>query len=214
MKIKKLGHCCLIIEEQGRRIMIDPGKYSTLQNDEKNIDFILITHQHSDHVHVESLKTVLSNNPNVKIITNVSVGGILEKEGIACTPIQDGQNIELDNKLSIKGVGKLHKQVHPNIPQVEDVGFMLNDKFFYPGDALHTPNERAEIVAFPVAGSWIKVGEVIDWLKELKPKTVIPVHDGILNEYGLKAFLGNYQKIFTELGIELKILEIGKEEEF
>jgi uncharacterized protein with NAD-binding domain and iron-sulfur cluster len=72
----------------------------------------------------------------------------------------------------------------------------------------------AEVVAFPVAGSWLKVSETIDWLKELKPKTVIPVHDGILNENGLKAFLGNYQKILTDLGIELKILELGKEEEF
>src|SRR4051812_27786091 len=56
MKIKKLGHCCLVIETKGIRIMTDPGNYSTLQADEKNIDIILITHEHTDHLHIESLK--------------------------------------------------------------------------------------------------------------------------------------------------------------
>lgn len=67
MRITKLGHCCLVIDvstklntgETGVRIMTDPGAYSTLQNDARNIDYIFITHEHQDHFHLESLKTVL-----------------------------------------------------------------------------------------------------------------------------------------------------------
>ena len=38
MNITKLGHCCLLIEEKGLRILTDPGAYSTGQNEIKNID--------------------------------------------------------------------------------------------------------------------------------------------------------------------------------
>ena len=40
MKIKKLGHCCLVIEINGRKIMTDPGSWTTdEQIKERNIDF-------------------------------------------------------------------------------------------------------------------------------------------------------------------------------
>ncbi len=214
MRIKKLGHSCLVIIENDKKILIDPGKYSTLQNEEMNIDIILITHEHSDHFHFESIKTLLGNNPSAKIFTNASVGAILEKEGILSSTIEDGQEITINDRLLIKGVGELHQKVHEVFPTVKDVGFLINHKFFYPGDAFHNPNEAVEIVAFPVVGSWLKISEVVGWLKELKPKIVIPVHDAIINEHGQKGFLGGYQKILTNLGIELKILEIGKEYEF
>ena len=214
MKIKKIGHCCLVIEESGKRIMTDPGKYSLSQTEEKNIDYIIITHEHSDHIHMDSLKIVLKNNPRAQIITNISVRNILEKEGINCSTIIDEQEIVLDGDILIKGVGKLHKEVYSDIPQVENVGFTINNKFFYPGDAFENPKKQVEVIAFPTAGSWLKVSEGIDWLKELEPKITFPVHDGILNEYGKKAFFGNYKKILFDIGIEFKVLEENKEEEF
>src|SRR3990167_7420555 len=54
MKIKKIGHCCLRIEEQETVILTDPGVFSTLQNEEQGIDIVLITHEHGDHLHIES----------------------------------------------------------------------------------------------------------------------------------------------------------------
>ncbi len=62
MKIRKLGHCCLIIEENGKRVMTDPGSYTvTEQENEKNVDLIIITHEHADHLHTDSLKNILAN---------------------------------------------------------------------------------------------------------------------------------------------------------
>ncbi len=213
MKIKKIGHCCLVIEENGKRIMIDPGKYTTLQNEEKNIDIVLITHEHTDHCHLESLKEILKNNPNAVILTNHSVGEILKKEGITFFVLKDGEERQ-EQGILIRCFGKMHKQVYSNIPQVENTGFSINDKFFYPGDALENFPEKVELVAFPVAGSWLKLSEVMDWLKQINPKIVFPVHDGLLNEFGLKAFYGNCQKILSETNINFKILENNKEEEF
>jgi len=209
MKITKLGHSCLVLNINGVKIIIDPGKYSLPQVEEKNVNIILITHEHTDHFHLESVQAIIKNNPLAEIITNASVGKILEKENIKYSIVKNGQKITSNNIL-IAGIGELHKQVYLSIPQVEDVGFLINKTFFYPGDALHKLDGEVDVVAFPVAGSWLKVSEVVDWLKELKPKVAIPVHDAILNENGKKAFLGNYQKLLANL----KILELGKEEEF
>lgn len=82
MKITKFGHCCLLIEENGVRILTDPGTYSTQQSEVKNIDFVLITHEHSDHFHIDSLKALLKNNPQAKVITNKSVGVFFGKNSI------------------------------------------------------------------------------------------------------------------------------------
>jgi len=91
MKITKLGHCCLIIEENGVKILTDPGTYTTEQNNVKDVDIVLITHEHQDHFHLESVKTILANNPKAKIITNNAVGGLLKEAGINCELLEDGQ---------------------------------------------------------------------------------------------------------------------------
>lgn len=63
--------------------MTDPGSFSTAQNSETGIGIVLITHEHSDHLHVESLKSVMANNPNARVVTNSSVSKILAEQGIA-----------------------------------------------------------------------------------------------------------------------------------
>jgi L-ascorbate metabolism protein UlaG (beta-lactamase superfamily) len=60
----------LLIEEKELRILTDPGTYSKNFEQLKNIDIILITHEHFDHLHIPALKVCLENNPKVKIFTN------------------------------------------------------------------------------------------------------------------------------------------------
>jgi L-ascorbate metabolism protein UlaG (beta-lactamase superfamily) len=63
MKITKFGQCCLLIEVAGKRVLTDPGVFSTTQNDLTNLDLILITHEHGDHLHSESLQAILEKKP-------------------------------------------------------------------------------------------------------------------------------------------------------
>ena len=72
----------MLIEEGRVRILTDPGNLSTTQNNAENIDVVLITHEHQDHLHIESLKEVLKNNPNARIYTNKSVARLLDAEKI------------------------------------------------------------------------------------------------------------------------------------
>ncbi len=187
MKITKFGHCCLLIEDKGKRILVDPGSYTTEQNTVKNIDFILITHEHQDHFHLDSLKQVLKNNPEAKIITNNGVGTLLAKENIDFILIEHGQSFDADG-VSIEGFGEKHAYIRPGVPQADNTGYFIANRFFYPGDAFTNPNKAIDMLALPVAGPWLKISDVIEYVELLKPKNCFPVHDGMMNEFGQEYF--------------------------
>ena len=201
MNITKLGHCCMVIEEAGVRIMTDPGAYSTLQDEARNIDYIFITHEHQDNFHLESLKVVLKNNPKAKIVTNRGVGKLLEKEGIGYELLEDKQSKTVSGVL-LEGFGEKHAVIYQDFGQVQNTGYFIANRFFYPGDAFYNPGKPVEILALPVAGPWLKISEVIDYAKLLKPKICFPVHDGMLKYLGPTR--GVTTKYLSESGIEFR----------
>ncbi len=213
MKIKKLGHCCLIIETKGVRIMTDPGNYSTLQNQEKNIDIVLITHEHPDHLHIDSLKQVVLNNPGVKIITNTSVDKLLEAESIGFVVVDDTKNIT-EGSILIEGYGSKHEEIYEVFGQVENTGYFIDNRLFYPGDAFYNPNRPIEILALPVVGPWMKLKQAIEYALLLKPKVAFPVHDGMLVPTRMGPVHTIPQKILEPAGIEFVALTEGDEHEF
>ncbi len=211
MIITKFGHCCLLVEENGLRILTDPGIYSTSQNDAKNIDVILITHEHADHFHIDSVKMILKNNPHVKIITNIAIATLLKKENIQSTIIEENEKT-IEKDVSIEGIGNMHAVIYPSLPIAQNTGYFIADKFFYPGDAFTNPNRPVEILAAPMAGPWMKISEGIDYVKELKPRICFPVHDGIYKDAGLAHRVP--KMVFDPLGVQFKILEIDSPTEF
>ncbi|HLC78739.1 MAG TPA: MBL fold metallo-hydrolase [Candidatus Nanoarchaeia archaeon] len=211
MKVTKFGHCCLLIEDEGLRILTDPGSYSTAQNDVRDIDVILITHEHVDHFHIPSLKNCLVNNPEARIITNKAVANLLDKEGIKYEIIEHDQEIEINGVL-IEGFGDKHAQMYKTLTPVQNTGYFISNRLFYPGDALYNPNRPVDILALPVAGPWVKLSESIDYAIEINPKVAFPVHEGILKNPGSVHRIPN--DILNPVGIKFIVLEEGKETEF
>ncbi|MEI6887548.1 MAG: MBL fold metallo-hydrolase [bacterium] len=210
MKITKFGHCCMLIEEKNVRILTDPGTYSTSQNVVKNIHFVLITHEHPDHLHIDSLKTVINNNPNAIIITNKAVGALLDKQNIKYTIVEDGDSLDLSGVL-LEGFGKEHAVIYKSIPTIQNTGYFIGNKLFYPGDSFTNPNRNVDILCLPVAGPWMKLSEAIDYAIELKPSICIPVHEGILKVPGGTHMIP--PKILEPMGIKFMVLELDKETE-
>ena len=212
MKITKYGHCCLLIEEKGLRILTDPGSYSS-GFEHLKVDAVLITHEHQDHLHIESLKKLITNKKDkgLVIITNKGVGKQLEANNIPYYQLlEDGNKMDFKG-ISIEAIGHDHAVMYKTVPCI-NTGFLIANRLFYPGDSLHNPKKPVEILALPVAGPWMKLSEAIDYALELKPKIAFPVHEGILKQPGSVHRI--QATILEQNGIKFQILEESKEYEF
>lgn len=206
MKIKKLSHCCLIVDINKIRILIDPGSYSVEEHSKiKHVDIVLITHEHADHFHVESIKELVKRSPDAVVITNESVGDILAKEGILHRVMYHGNAVEVKG-VRIEVFGKNHASMHRSVPPIPNVGFLIQDKLFFPGDSFTNPGKKIDALALPVAGPWMKLSEAIDYAIELKPRTAFPVHDAVRipSQHLLP------EKVLSAHGINFVILEDGE----
>jgi len=212
MNIKKLGHCCLVIEENGKKIMTDPGSWTIdKQREEKNIDIILITHEHQDHIHIESLKETIKNNPDVLVITNNGVGKLLDEAGIKYEILNDKMPKEFMG-IELEAHDCKHEEIYEDISRVQNTAFFIGKRLFYPGDAFYNPNKPVEILALPVAGPWSNIKNATNYALEINPKTCFPVHDGMLISFG-----GNHvipKVVLEKSGIVFKSFEENNEEEF
>lgn len=210
MRITKLGHCCLLIETKGKRILTDPGSYTTETHSQlENVDFILFTHEHQDHFHIESLKIVLKNNSHAVVFSNSSASELLAREEIPHTKISHNDSFNLDT-VPVLGFGEKHAQMHSSIPLSSNLGFLIDHKLWYPGDAFTDPEKPIEILALPVSGPWMKIGEAIDYALLLKPKYAFPIHDG--TRFGSAHSLP--LKVLPPQGIEFIPMVEGDSQEF
>jgi L-ascorbate metabolism protein UlaG (beta-lactamase superfamily) len=211
MEITKFGHCCMRIREEEASILIDPGTLTTQQDQEKNIDLVLVTHDHPDHLDIASLKRILANNPTARVITNSGVAPLLQKEQIPFDLLEHGQKTTVKN-VSIEGFGERHALMHSTLDPIQNTGYLIADRFFYPGDAFTIPTKPVEILALPVAGPWMRLLEAIDYALALKPKVCFPVHEGILKSPGSTHLYP--PQVLEPQGITFSVLEEGKEYTF
>ncbi len=210
MQITKFGHCCLLIETKGKRILTDPGNFTIdAQTKLTDIDYILYTHEHPDHFHIESLAKILEKNPQAQIFSNGSVSKLLDEQGLSHTKVDNGQNIKL-GEVDVTGIGEKHAQMHSSIPQSANMGYMIDERLWYPGDSFTNPMRPVEILALPVSGPWMKLSEAIDCALTIKPKKAFPVHDAI--RFGSAHTIAG--KILSENGIEFVAMVEGEKREF
>ncbi|MAG15720.1 hypothetical protein CMO88_01520 [Candidatus Woesearchaeota archaeon] len=199
MKISKHVHSCLLVEENNNIIIIDPGEYSSLDVDAlEKLDFILITHEHADHMHVPLIKKAVDKFPDVKIISNSSVAEILGKEGIKVLT-EGNEFIEIEAMPHEKVLGKTP----------ENVLFRVFEKLTHPGDS-HSFDSTTEVLAMPVQAPWGSFVNSMEKAVKLKPKIVIPIHDWHWTEEARKGLYERATSYLKEQGIEFKAIETGE----
>lgn len=224
MNIKKLGHCCLLIKTKGLTILTDPGIFnadqiSATQSELIGINIVLITHEHADHLHIESLVQILKNNPNALVLTNSSVSKILGEKHIA-HEIVEGVADKMIGELHIKAFDGKHEEIFEEIGQVQNIGYFIDERLFYPGDSFTVPKDSdgvklaVEILALPVAGPWCKVSDAIRYALAVMPKYAFPVHDGQLVRERIGGSHAIPAKVLSSAGIEFVGLKDGEERGF
>ncbi len=92
---------------------------------------------------------ILKNSPDVQIFANTSVSALLKTENIEHIIIQDGQTVDFEG-IILTGYGVHHALQHDSIPLSTNTGFFIDDKLFYPGDALTDPKRNVDVLALPM----------------------------------------------------------------
>ncbi|EMF02034.1 MBL fold metallo-hydrolase [Streptomyces mobaraensis NBRC 13819 = DSM 40847] len=181
MKLTKYGHACVRLEKDGRALVIDPGGF-TEEDAALGADALLVTHEHPDHFDALRLRAALEANPAAELWTLRSVAERLSAafpgrvhtvgEGDAFTAA--GFDVEVH--------GQLHAVIHPDIERITNVGYFVDGTLFHPGDALTVPGRPVDTLMVPVMAPWSRVGDVIDYLREVSPRRAIDVHDALLTD--------------------------------
>lgn len=175
MRITKFGQSCLLVEDGAGRVLLDPGSFSSGFEQLTGLTGVLITHQHPDHVDVDRLGPLLAANPAAELLCDADTAAGLG--GLGPRVVGAGDEVELG--LSVRVLGELHAEIHPDIPRVANVGYLLAGRLFHPGDALTVPDVPVEVLALPLVAPWMRVAQTVDYLRTVAPAVAVPIHDAI-----------------------------------
>ncbi|MFF8419896.1 MBL fold metallo-hydrolase [Streptomyces sp. NPDC015680] len=181
LTLTKKTHSCIRLEKDGRTLAIDPGGFSE-QDAAVGADAILVTHEHPDHFDEGRLRAALDADPAAEIWTLRSVAdrlaaafpGRVHTVGNGDTFTAAGFDVQVH--------GELHAVIHPDIPRITNIGFLVDGSLFHPGDALTVPDHPVDTLLLPVMAPWNKISEVIDYVREVKPRRAIDIHDALLTD--------------------------------
>jgi L-ascorbate metabolism protein UlaG (beta-lactamase superfamily) len=207
MKLTKFEHACLLLEITEKRLIIDPGSFTMPLGDFGDVVGVVITHEHGDHWTDDQLQRIIERNPDAQVFGPKGV--VASAKDFAITQIHDGDKATV-GPFELQFVGAKHAIIHKSVPQIDNVGVVVNDILFYPGDAFTKPPGKVDILAVPAAAPWLKIAEVMDFITEVRPKRAFPVHEMMLSVAG-KAMTNSRIKDATELvGGEFFVLEPGE----
>jgi L-ascorbate metabolism protein UlaG (beta-lactamase superfamily) len=194
MLITHLGHAAVLVETDAARILVDPGNFSDDWHGLTDLDAVLVTHQHPDHLDPERLPALLAANPRVRVFAE---GSIMERVAAGdLPPLGDAaeamapETQEAVGDVLVTAVGGRHAVIHPELPRFGNVGFVLRAEgqptLFHPGDALDTVPPGVDILAVPAYGPWAAAKETVDFVRAVGALEGFPIHDRLLSERGVK----------------------------
>ncbi|WP_297548574.1 MBL fold metallo-hydrolase [Thermococcus sp.] len=181
MKVIWYGHSCFWIETKGVKILIDP--YPEVDDDRiGDVDYILITHEHTDHYGKVEL---LSRLRDATVIGPKQVYLMAVADGVTkVREIEAGETIELENGVKITAIYVEHpSSQYP-------LGYIIegDKRLFHPGDTYPSPafqrlRGKVDILLVPISGrSTANAREATQIVEDIRPRVVIPMHYGVYND--------------------------------
>ena len=182
MRLTKLEHAALVIEKSGRKLIVDPGSFTAPLTDASGTVAVVITHEHADHWTPEQLNRILDKAPGIPVFAPAGVAAAAT--GFDITVVEAGDEVTIE-PFTLRFFGKDHAVIHSSIPIVDNVGVLINDTLYYPGDSYTVPEDvDVDVLAAPAGAPWLKVGEAMDFVLAVKPKRAFPTHEMTLSAAG------------------------------
>jgi L-ascorbate metabolism protein UlaG (beta-lactamase superfamily) len=202
VQITHLGHAAVLVETGDVRILIDPGNIDSQWQQLTDLDAILVTHLHADHLDPAGIPGLLAANPGARVIVEPSilqqagtevpgVGRLPELPGAASLAPDDSVTI---GSVTVTAAGGRHAVIHPDIPRIGNLGYLLTAEgeptLFHPGDSLEAVPSGVDVLGVPVYGPWAALKETIEFARAVAAPHGFPVHDGLLRDNGRSMVIG------------------------
>jgi L-ascorbate metabolism protein UlaG (beta-lactamase superfamily) len=213
MKLTKYTHACVRLEKDGQALVLDPGTFSETGPALDSAGAVLITHEHGDHVDVPAVVGALQGNDALQVFAPAGVAAKLRSEAPSAAPrihaVDPGSTFTAAG-FDVRTFGGQHALIHPQIPVVANIGYLIDSNVYHPGDSFVIPDGIAvRTLLVPVHAPWNKVGEVVDFVIGVRAAKAFPIHDALLNETGLGLIEGHVKRLGAKYGTEYAHLSSG-----
>ncbi|NUR32112.1 MAG: MBL fold metallo-hydrolase [Catenulispora sp.] len=184
MHLIKHVHACVSLLSDDGRIAIDPGTFTP---DAAEVvaaaEAVLITHEHTDHFDEDLLAQALEQRPDLRVYGPASVVDRWSARRGQVTAVAAGDHFRIAG-FEVAVFGELHASIHRDIPQVSNVGYLVDERLYHPGDAYNIPPAPVDTLLLPTSGPWTKVSEAADYVREVHPHRLIQIHEAALTDLG------------------------------
>jgi len=180
MQITKFTHSCVRFERAGQVLVVDPGVWSE-PGALIGADAVLVTHEHIDHIDVLRLAG-LGVPVYAPAEARIEPLGL----GLRITRVSAGETFDAAG-FSVRAVGGRHATVVDGSPDCANLGYVVEESAYHPGDSLFVPDLEVRTLFVPLQASWLKTAEAVEFVRAVRPDVTVPIHEGQLNERGLWA---------------------------
>ena len=189
MEMTKYAHACVVLQKGESHLVIDPGTFTSNAAELiANAETILITHQHFDHFDEVAISAALEARAE---LTVYGPGSVIEKlsgypgQAIA---VKAGDRFQVGD-FEVAVFGEHHAIVHRDIPLIANVGYLIDERLYHPGDSYFVPSVPVEVLLLPTSGPWTKTGEAVDYVRAVNPKLLVQIHELLLSEMGQQSLV-------------------------
>jgi L-ascorbate metabolism protein UlaG (beta-lactamase superfamily) len=203
MELRKHGHSCVRFDDGARSLVIDPGVFSDLDTALDGAQAVLITHEHRDHVDPDRLRAAADRDPRLRVWAPHEVAAQFDDLGEQVVGVNPGESFEAAG-FAVRTFGGQHALIHPLIPIVANVGYLIDESVFHPGDSFVVPAVPVQTLLLPAVAPWSKVAEVIDYTIAVRAPRTYPIHDAIVVDAYHGILQGNLVPIAARFGVDYR----------